>query len=392
MISNNHRTDFIKTLKDYLDSKEFSIILESTLPAARQITTGLVIEYAILHKDLFEINKYCSFLNSLFNANPPSPDNNYYHIEQKQKVLRDSVDRKISRHQLNESVESYIKREFYDRGYLYHSTNASVTELINQNGIDPKNRVWQHKDLKTIQQIFAKTGIYHIFGLIDINSQNNVFISDNFQSLYKYASTSPEWFNLFAAGLYVPKKLGYDVDAYKRSDYVAAKNNINLFIQSVVDGTYQDNIEQTLNLLVTKGVDLKGIVAEIDGEYDKRPNDEKADIFRDVMYSPHSQFSKVEHQKFTSYERGILFMSVYDIFMRGDSRTSAIADADIDAIKDFFEKYWNILGSDKRITYLINRGPLGLGDGEPLVAMYSDLSWQQPIPTKFLNYIELPYI
>lgn len=392
-----NKLDYQIRLQEYINSEDFLQLLKNINQKFRINVIWLVIEYSIIHKDLFQINEYILFLSNYFNSFGTYIDKNYFHIPDKIKFLEKTISNKLNTDN-NAVIKNFIQEEFYNHGYLYHSTNEMNIDSIKTSWLDSQIRMWDWAEIKIIQEIFEKIGIYSIFGFLDINCNNKTSISDNYQSLYKYALTSPEWFNMFVSGYHIPRIKGFDDKAFYKRNYQNSKNNLLILLDSIKSNEYMNYQNNLSSDLKNKWVDTKEIFNDIIKIYQKinYTNKTKSECFYDIIYNQKNKYSEIDNKIFSSYERGFIFMKLYNMFMNNENKAVnyIINSNEKDILIKFFEKYWNMFWKGNLATILLDRKSLNLNWENDKNNYLNTNKWDYQISENINNsnfiYINLP--
>lgn len=124
-------------------------------------------------------------------------------------------------------VFSYIIKNLKGRRHKYHAFNSVNFDSIKENGINPNLNNPNQEEIDEIDTIFSSYGINMIFGWQKLNCEGKVSYSMTPSVSYYYGTNSPEWFSQFTGGAFAfnPRDK-YKKDAFVRSDYNDARNNL----------------------------------------------------------------------------------------------------------------------------------------------------------------------
>ncbi|MDB5179087.1 MAG: hypothetical protein JWN01_1030 [Patescibacteria group bacterium] len=132
-----------------------------------------------------------------------------------------------------EQIFGYVKDNFITQGYYFHSFNGVFEESIREHGLDPHMRLWDKKELKDISDVCERVGEVHPLGWAHLSSEGTISVGDDADNIYGYAASSPEWFAQFVADSHNMGGPGYDIKAYARRDYAAARDNMERWIHEL---------------------------------------------------------------------------------------------------------------------------------------------------------------
>ncbi len=390
---------FNVNLNIFINSKDFLLTLKKFNPNYRLKLIGLVIEYLILHKDFYQINKYIDYLfKDQKNKNIVG---NHWIVKDKNKYLINSVANRLSTNNKIE-ITRHINKVFYQEGFFYHSFNGGLLNLIKKNGLnsDKKLKLWE--EAKYIQEIFNMSGYYSVLGFIDSYEKNKIFLSANFQSLYKYTLSSPEWFDQFTSRTinHLLNPNVYENSFYTR-DYKKAKNNIIDLINNInnrkiihLNNSWKIKIEK-------KGINLDKLLNYCLDKNKKIINNKNslAINYNKIMYDKKSLFSAIDKKKFDNRERLFIYMDIYDKFCRKLNKQEKFYKINLKQkqfILESFDKYWEIFGQKKFSSFLVKRSIINKNKkynyNNLFIEKEWDITYNKKIKYNNLFLINLPYI
>lgn len=234
---------------------------------SRSYIIGCLIEYLILFPESVELRSYLSELTEGINLLDGWSDYNFNKFKLEKlfkRILNEVGVDEVDTDDSKEVVFQYVIDKFIKNGYFYHSFNGIFEESIRKNGLDPDIRTWDWEELGKVSKIFKSHGHRMILGWADLNCEKKTSIADSIGNIYRYALASPEWFAQFVAeGSHIPLDNSYDKKAYYKKDYKAARKNVEMLCQRVLNNSEEDKsyvldfFEKYWNLLVSNDSNLK---------------------------------------------------------------------------------------------------------------------------------------
>lgn len=125
------------------------------------------------------------------------------------------------------TIFEYFNRKLMIDGPVFHAFNGAFTESVLQNGLSSKGQESVMSECQQLHdEVFKDKYGIHPFLYLAIDAKQdrakNVFFDGEPDHVYRYAATSPEWFNTF-----VHSFSWENGTAFIRRDYDTAYNSIN---------------------------------------------------------------------------------------------------------------------------------------------------------------------
>ncbi|NCD00801.1 hypothetical protein EOL94_01815 [bacterium] len=375
-----------RVLEKIINSKKFIFILKKYPKYLRAHVLGLFIEFFCFFEDEELSFDYMKKLRKIPNKRNYL-NGNYWDIgNYKLDMYNDLYIKKYPK-----DTKADMLTYFFKKKYFYHSFNPYFRNILKKEGFNPSLDLFK-KEINSIEKIFAKVGIYNIFGFFNLNCKNKLSFSDNFQSLYKYSLTSPEWFNSFTCeGAHVFLNNVYK-NAYKEKKYnkclanvstmlkFFSKNNKDLFIKRANKLGFANEILLKLNrLLEEKNKDKISFYELIDKDVK----------IRKILFNKNFDLNK----------RSFLFMYLYNKFLNINNKNSSeesLSENEFKKVIDFFDLCWSRFGSyDYQVVAIVKRNEIVKNYSykklpDLILSKYPDFQIDKKIDKKNVNFIKLP--
>lgn len=300
-------------------------------------------------------------------------------------------------------ITSYINKNFYQEGFYYHSFNSGLLNVIKKKGLNASNKLSLFKEIENVKQIFNQAGFYSLLGFIDSYHKREIYLSANFQTLYKYALSSPEWFDHFTCRS-LNHLLNPNVyeEAFYNREYKKAKSNIISLIANINNKKIIALNELWTRKIKRKVFNLEKLLNYCLQEYKQKYKSSKKHIainFEAIIKNKNSCFVKIDNKKFSNKERLFIYMETYDNFnrkLKNQKICNKINDDNQRKIIKLFDRFWKVFGQKKYNSFLIKRSHIRKNKKVNYNKLFLENEWDithdKPIQYSDLLLLNLPNI
>lgn len=220
-----------------LNKPEFLATLDTFEDRQRDAVIGGTIEYLVLDLPPEHLDHYLGRLHEISQTEDLGrrAGQNVRYTTQLDVITRKLAEENGGAPATPEDIFHYVNSHLVEHGYIFHGFNGAFESSIREEGLSPSQREWDLQDMQTIHGILQKAGRGNALGWLFINSTDKLFVTESTLPIYRYATSSPEWFNQFiSGGHYTSNNPAYDKHAFQRRDYDAAKHNITLLCSELM--------------------------------------------------------------------------------------------------------------------------------------------------------------
>lgn len=236
-LENVFKKSYVKTFLHSILTNEESIHLKSSFaPNGEAYVTNqntlfifieFIVKYAILHKDLYQIDSFIDLLGETYHSLSSEHDDSSLILSLNQLLLSSVKERlelsDATSLENKKKILEYTYQEYIVNGYFFTSFPSYLTKQVLEDGVYPRDFYPFPEEQKNVSRILSR---YVSKETLLSDPLNYFMITDSPYLAYLDAITSPRYFSyLVCFNSYMKKDL-YDYNAFYMKNFVSCASNI----------------------------------------------------------------------------------------------------------------------------------------------------------------------